>query len=256
MGVASAIEMYGPHFYSAVHFTLPHQLVPKTGTLNLAYVMSPSLDPQTTSLQISLNGTEIDVLRPGHASENGTGITRVEIPVSGLLLVRSNTLTFEFKGSEVMAREEQARTHVLGRIFPSTSFEITGDWLRLGNDLGQLPLPLLDSELQTPVTIPFVFLSQPTPVLLQAAGAVASWFGLMSGSQPVRFTVSTSDIPSGNAVIFTDHRSELPAPLQIPAGSGPVLALRNNPSDPTGSLLILAGDNENDVLAIARSVSL
>lgn len=256
MGVASAIEMHGPHFYSTIHFTLPHQLVPKSGTLNLAYVMDPSLDPQSTSLQVSLNGTEIDLLRPGRSSEDRTGITRVEIPVSGLLLVRSNALTFEFKGTEVMAREEQARTHVLCSIFPSSSFEVTGDWLRLGNDLGRLPLPLLDSELQTPTTIPFVFLSQPTPVLLQAAGAIASWFGIMSGSQPVRFTVSTSEIPSGNAVILTDHRSELPAALQVPAGSGPLLALRNNPSDPTGSLLILAGDNESDVLAIARSVSL
>jgi cellulose synthase (UDP-forming) len=248
--------MHGPHFYSTFHFTLPHQLVPKEGTFNLAYAMEASLDPQSTSLQISLNGTEIGVFHPGQAAENGSGITRVEIPVSGLLLVRSNTLTFEFKGSEVMAREDQARAHVLCRIFPSSALEVAGDWLRLGNDLGQLPLPFLDNELQSTTTIPFVFPSQPTPVMLEAAGAVASWFGLMSGSQPVRFSVSMADIPPGNAVIFTDHRAALPADLQIPAGTGPVLALRNNPSDPTGSLLIVAADNENDVLAIARSVSL
>jgi cellulose synthase (UDP-forming) len=256
MGVASAIEMHGPHSFATVHFTLPHQLVPKSGTLDLAYLMVASLDPQTTSLQVSLNGTEIVVVHPGQVSENGSGILRMEIPISGLQLVRSNTLTFEFKGSEVMAREEQARTHVLCRIFPSSSLGITGDWLRLGNDLGRLPLPLLDSELQSPTTIPFVFLSQPTPVLLQAAGAVASWLGVMSGSQAVRFSVSTSDIPSGNAVIFTDHRAALPTALQVPAGNGPVLALRNNPSDPAGNLLILAGDSEDDVLTIARSVSL
>lgn len=256
MGVKSAIEMRGPHFYSSVHFTLPHQLVPKEGTLNLAYGMDASLDPQSTSLQISLNGTEIGVLHSAQASADGSGITRVEIPVSGLLLVRSNTLTFEFKGSEAMAREEQARVHVLGRIFPSSNLEVAGDWLRLGNDLGQLPLPFLDNELQSTTSIPFVFLSQPTPVLLEAAGAVASWFGLMSGSQPGRFSVSMSDIPPGNAVIFTAHRSALSADLQIPAGTGPLLALRNNPSDPAGSLLILAADNEDDVLAIARSVSL
>ena len=256
MGVASAIEMHGPHSYSTLHFTLPHQLVPKAGTLNLAYVMNASLDPQATSLHIRLNGTEIGVLHPGQLSENDSGITRMEIPLSGLLLVRSNTLTFEFNGSEVMAREEQARTSVLCRIFPSSSFEISGEWLRLGNDLGQLPLPLLDSELQTPTTIPFVFLSDPTPVMLEAAGALASWFGLMSGSQPVRFSVLTTTIPPGNAVILADSRSTLPAALQVPSGNGPVLALRDNPSDPTGSLLILAGDNESDVLAIARSVSL
>src|SRR6202035_320024 len=33
MGVTGAIEMHGPHSYSTVHFTLPHQLVPKEGIL-------------------------------------------------------------------------------------------------------------------------------------------------------------------------------------------------------------------------------
>jgi cellulose synthase (UDP-forming) len=256
MGIASAIEMHGPHSYSAVHFTLSHQLVPKDGTLKLAYAIDPALDPQSTSLQISLNGNQIGEFHPGPAPENGSGITRVEIPVSGLLLVRSNTVSFEFKGSEVMEREEQAKTHVLCRIFPSSTFEVTGDSLRLGNDLSQLPLPLLDSELQSSTTISFVFLSRPTPVTLEAAGAVASWFGLMSGSQPVRFSVSLGNVPTGNAVVFTSDRSTLPTALHMATGHGPVLALRDNPSDPAGSLLILAADNENDLLSIARTLSL
>jgi len=256
MGIVSALEMRGPHFYSTVHFTLSHQLVPKEGTLNLAYAIDPTLDPQGTLLQISLNGTAIGEFHPEHSAENGSGITRVEIPVSGLLLVRSNVLTFEFRGSQVMEREDQARAHVLCRIFPSSTFEVTGSWLRLGNDLSQLPLPLLDSELQAATTIPFVFLSRPSPVMLEAAGATASWFGLMSGSQPVRFSVSLADIPSGNAVVFTSDRSTLPAVLQVPAGNGPVLALRNNPSDATGTLLILAADNENELLSLARSLAL
>jgi cellulose synthase (UDP-forming) len=92
--------------------------------------------------------------------------------------------------------------------------------------------------------------------MLEAAGAVASWFGVMSGSQPVRFTVSLAEIPSGNAVIFTSNRSSLPAALQISSGSSPVIALRNNPSDPFGSLLIFAAGNDADLLAMARTLTL
>ncbi len=256
MGIKSAIEMHGPHSYSAVHFTLSHQLVPKRGTLNLSYAIDPNLDPHSTSLHISLNGTEIGTVHPDKGAESKNGPMSVNIPVSSLLLVRSNTLTFEFTGSEVMEREERATEHVLCRVFPTSTFEVSGDWLRLGNDLSQLPLPLLDSELQSTTTIPFVFLSQPTPTMLEAAGAIASWFGIMSGSQPVRFAVSLEDIPSGNAIILSGNRSMLPASLQIPGGRGPVVALRSNPSDPVGSLLILAGENDADVLAIARAVSL
>lgn len=48
----------------------------------------------------------------------------------------------------------------------------------------------------------------------------------------------------------------LPDSLQVPGGSGPVIALRNNPSDPFGSLLVLAGSNEAQLLALARTLSL
>ncbi len=256
MGIKSAIEMRGPHSYSAVHFALSHQLVPAQATLNLAYSIDSGLDPRSTTLQINLNGTSIATLHPTPATGGNEGLSTIAIPVSSVLLVRNNTLTFEFSGSAVMEREEQAKVHVLCRISPSSTFNVSGEWLRLGNDLGQLPLPLLDRELQTTTTIPFVFLTPPDPTMLEAAGVVASWFGVMSGVRPVRYSVSLSDIPAGNAVVLVNSRSMLPESLQIPAGQGPVLALRSNPGDPTGSLLVLAGDTEKDVLAIARKLAL
>lgn len=254
MGMKSAIEMRGPHSYSVVHFTISHQLVPREGTLDLNYSIDPSLDPQSSSLQVNLNGNAIAALHPEPGGRNS--IASVKIPISSLMLVRANTLTFEFIGSAVMEREEQARQHILCRIFNTSRIEVAGDWLRLGNDLSQLPLPLLDSELQTTTAIPFIFLSQPTPVMLQAGGVVASWFGVMSGSKPVRFTAASREIPTGNAVVLTTDRSLLPEALHLRNGSGPVLALRENPSDPFGTLLVLAGDNEDELLSIARTLAL
>jgi cellulose synthase (UDP-forming) len=256
MGVKSAIEMRGPHAYSAVHFTLSYQLVPKQGLLNLVYFIDPALDPQSTSLQITLNGTAISTLHSNVSPVGSDGLTMARIPVSSLLLVRTNTLAFEFTGSGVMEREDHAKAHILCRLMPTSTFEVSGERLRMGNDLSQLPLPLLDSELQSSTTIPFVFLTQPNPAMLEAAGAVASWFGIRSGSQPIRFVASLSEIPNGNAVLLTGDRSLLPESLRVPSGHGPLLALRNNPTDPLGSVLILAGDNESDVLEIARTLAL
>ena len=183
MGVNSAIDMHGPHSYSALHFTLPHQLAPQQGLLHLNYNIDANLDPASTDLRVSLNGTLIGTIHPSQDSRGERRLATIALPISPLMLVRSNTLTFEFVGSSVMEREEQARQHVLCRIFNSSGIEVSGDWLRMGKDLSQLPLPLLDSELQTTTSIPFVILNSPTPGVLQSAGIVASWFGTMSRIQ-------------------------------------------------------------------------
>jgi cellulose synthase (UDP-forming) len=78
----------------------------------------------------------------------------------------------------------------------------------------------------------------------------------MEDSKPVRFSVALGQIPSGNAILFSSDRSALPAPLMLPAGSGPLLALRSNPGDPYGSILVIAGDDEDQLLAVARTLSL
>jgi cellulose synthase (UDP-forming) len=256
LGVSSAIEMRGPHSYYSVRFTLSHALVPRAATLRLVYKIDPSLDPHATSLRVNLNGAVIASLPPPPASEAKDGFVFSDVAVPDALLVRSNSFTFEFIGSGVMQREDEARAQILCRISQSSTLEVTGDRFRLGNDLSQLPLPVFDTDIETATTVPFVFLSKPDPMTLQAAGAVASWLGLQASSKPVRFAVVQGQIPPGNVILLSDDRSSLPASLLLPIGSGPLLALRNNPSDPYGTVLVLAGDNDEQLLSIARTVAL
>ena len=68
MGVNSAIDMHGPHSYSALHFTLPHQLAPQQGLLHLNYNIDANLDPASTDLRVSLNGTLIGTIHPSQDS--------------------------------------------------------------------------------------------------------------------------------------------------------------------------------------------
>jgi cellulose synthase (UDP-forming) len=256
LGQGNGIGMRGPHSYFTVRFTLAHALVPHQATLKLLYNIDPSLDPHSTSLRVTLNGSAIATLAPPPPSDLKNNMALVEIPVSDALLVRTNTLTFEFTGSGVMLSENQARQNVLCRIFPASSLEVAGDWLRLENDLTQLPLPIFDNELQSQTVVPFVFLQPPTPRDLESAGVVASWFGLLSGSRPVRFAVFVGQIPPGNAVLFSSQRSTLPPDLKLPAGNGSLIALRNHPSDPFGSLLVLAGDDDHQLLNAAQTLAL
>ncbi len=253
MGVAREIQLRGPHSYYSLRFTLPNTLVPRQATLKLRYQFDPTLDIHAALIKVSLNGSALASLSP-KVPENATG-AETEIDVPPTQLVRNNSLTFEFIGSGLMVREDQAQANTLAHISADSAIEVSGDRLRLQDDLGQLPLPIFDTDLQTTTTVPFAFLSQPNYVALEAAGITASWFGLLASSKPVRFNASIGDIPKGDVVLFSDHRSTLPASLRLPDGNGPILALHGNPSDPFGSVLVIAGDDGEQLLAAARTLS-
>jgi cellulose synthase (UDP-forming) len=252
MGLAQDLEMRGPHAYSSINFTLSHTLVPQHAALHLLYQFDPSLKTASAFLKLFLNGTLIATLEPESASEAIDGLSEKEIVVSEDLLLRTNTLAFEWIDTRPAPKNAQTKVPVACRISPLSALRVRGDHLRWQNDLSQLPLPIFDGDLQTSTTVPIGFLSTPTPKTLQAAGAVASWLGLQAGSKPVRYSVSKGKIPLGNAIVFSADRSSLPAELQIPSGDGPLLALRENPSDPDNSVLVVTGNGEEQLLTAAR----
>jgi cellulose synthase (UDP-forming) len=264
MGLSTPMELRGPHSYYSLHFTLAYTAIPHKASLRLIYTLDPGLDLHSTSIGVLLNGIPVANVLPAtqsdqssHGEQSGTFTTDLSLPDS--LLVRANNLTLEFKGtgpSSLTDREDLAKTRVLARISPFSSIQVDGDRVQWQSNLSQLPLPIFDPDLQTTTTIPFVFLSKPTPTTLQAAGVIASWLGLLVSTQPVHFVVSQGMIPAGNAIVFANDKSLLPASLLLPASAGPLLALRPNPGDDKGSLLILAGDTEDQLLRVAQTLSL
>jgi cellulose synthase (UDP-forming) len=260
MGLQNTIEMNGPHSYYSLHFTLSHALVSKGATLKLVFAFKHNLDPHTTALKISINGTKIATLVPPPPSasnqDSNTDFVKVDLPIQDAPLVRTNTVTFEFSGSGGLQREDLVRAQVLLRISSSSSLQVYGDRLQWQNDLSQLPLPVFDRDLQSTTTVPFVFVVPPNSRTMEAAGIVASWLGLLASSKPVRFSASVGDIPPGNVIVVSDDRLAIPSSLRIPAGTGAVLALRTNPSDPYGSVLILAANDGDQLLIAAQALSL
>jgi cellulose synthase (UDP-forming) len=252
MGLAQEIQMRGPHSYYSLRFTLSHVLVPRQAMLRLLYRTDPGLDPHSASINLTVNNIPVTTL---HATE-GPGFTSAFVSIPDELLVRSNQLTFEFNGTGVVESEQQSRSHVFVHISPASTLEVDGDRLPWGNNLNQLPLPIFDGDLQTFTTVPFVFLAPPGSRALQAAGVIASWLGIHASTKPVRFSVVIGQIPAGNAIVFAADPALLPPALQVPTGSGPVLALRTNPNDATSNVLVLAGAGEDQLLTVARSLTL
>jgi cellulose synthase (UDP-forming) len=281
-GVPSTIVMRGVDSYHSIYFAVPHTQLVKTATLKLIYHFSPGLIPNLSHLKVSLNGTlfatipvvtqpaiqatEANDLTPeqklqenqtgGVTNANASQVMVATLTMPADMLVHDNELTFEFIGHYTLQCEDPSNSTLWAEVAPESTIELGGSILPLENNLNLLPLPFYDRSVNLHPTVPFVFLAQPSAKAMQAAGVVASWFGIMTNYQPVRFPVSFGTIPTGNVVVFSEDASTLPPELAVPGASGPTIAMKTNPSDPYSKVLILTGGNADDLLTAAQGLVL
>jgi cellulose synthase (UDP-forming) len=255
---SNPIDLRGIESQHIVYFTLPQTHVPRSAKIHVDYAFSPSLVPQLSHIKLLLNGTLFATVEP---TSNGTGGSRSE-PMSAdfaippELLVHNNALTMEFIGHYVLDCEDPANTAIWSRVHASTYLEVQGDLLPMANDLNQLPLPFLDPAVVQPLSLPVVFSSMPSLKTIQAAGIVTSYFGMISDGRPVRFPVTLGQLPKGNVVVISDGSAPLPPGLNFTAASTPTVAMRTNPMDPYGKVLIVAGGDPDQVLLAAQAVAM
>ena len=282
VGVADTIVLRGVDAYHSVYFAVPQTQVVKTATLKLRYHFSPGLLPALSHLKVSVNGTLFATLpvttQPNYAglpadmtpeekvaesqtlsvrrvSENNALLeATLEMPAE--MLVRDNQITFEFIGHYTLQCEDPSHTTLWSHVDNNSSVELTGNLLPLQDDLKLLPLPFYDAAVNLHPVVPIVFLNQPSTKAMQAAGIVASYFGVLTDYRNVRFPVSFGQIPQGNVILISENAGELPASLNVQGTGGPTVAMRTNPSDPYSKVLVLTGDSANDVVTAAQALSL
>jgi cellulose synthase (UDP-forming) len=272
ISVPNNIVLHGTDASSTVHFSLPQTETVKTGTMKLRYHFAPGLMPSLSHLKVTLNGTLVATLAvdqpPATPASAGTdtkadnkidqhsGPLEANVPLPAELLAHNNELTFEFVGHYALKCEDPAYSALWSQIDTSSTIQLAGALTPLHDDLKMLPLPFYDAAVNLRPIIPIVFLTQPSGKALQAAGIVASWFGILTDARPVRFPVSVGAIPQGNAIIISESAASLPASLQMAASSGPNIAMRANPSDPGSKVLVLTGDTADDLLTAAMALTL
>src|SRR5690606_36094995 len=89
-------------------------------------------------------------------------------------------------------------------------------------------------------------LGRPSDTRLEAAGVVASWLGALIGYRGARFNAAGDALPQrGNAVVILGANESLPG-LDLPAPAGPTIAMRSNPNDPAGKLLVITGRSDEE----------
>ena len=226
-------------------FDMPLTKIISGATLELHYA-APLLRSNESRLELWLNGTRVGSVPivPGSGSQN-------EIPLPTDLLTNDNTLTFQLQGSCTACRHTNAPWITIN---PNSVLSLSGTRLALANDLALLPVPFFDSAGQHSWSLPVVFSGRPDMDALEAGSVVASWFGIFSDFRGVRFPVTVGELPGGNAVVIALRNSALAATLSLPPRPGPLIAVRDNPRDPYGKLLIIAGNRTEDLLIAARAL--
>ena len=281
VGVPDTIVLRGVDAYHTVPFSVPQTEVIKSATMHIRYHFSPGLLPALSHLKVSLNGTLFATLAVNVSpTVNGTGsdlspdqkvaeqqilnVTRNEnnalleatLTMPAEMLVRQNELTFEFIGHYTYQCEDPSNSTLWSHVDANSTIELAGALLPLQNDLSILPLPFYDSNVNLHPSIPIVFLNQPSPKALRAAGIVASYFGILTDYRPVKFPVTFGTIPAGNAIVIGESAAELPAALNVTSSSGPTVAMRTNPVDPYSKVLIVTGDSADDLVIAAEALVL
>ena len=273
------IVLRGVDAYHSVFFSVPQTQVVKTATMHIRYHFSPGLLPDISHLKVSLNGTLFATLpvstRPMTTNTDLTpeqkvaesqvltvqrnetnALLEATLTMPAEMLVHQNELTFEFIGHYTFQCEDPSHSALWSHVDTTSTIEIAGSLLPLQNDLSLLPLPFYDSSVNLHPSISIVFLQHPSPKALRAAGIVASYFGILTDYRPVHFQVNFGTIPTGNAIVLGENAAELPASLNVTSSSGPTIAMRTNPVDPYSKLLVLTGDNPDDLVMAAEALVL
>jgi len=251
------IEFHSIDSPRTIFFTLPKTHVVRTAKIHVFYAFSPGLLPQLSHLKLSINGTLLATIQPTPGQSGGSdgSTAEAEFPIPPELLVFDNSLTIEFIGHYSTSCEDPANSALWARVLRNTFIETTGDLLPLADDLGQLPASFVDPEAIHPSAISVVFPAQPSLKAIQAAGIAASYFGLVSENRPVRFPVAFAAIPSGNAILVAENPADLAPSLNISSVSGPTLAIRTNPNDPFGKVLIVTGTTADETIVAAQALA-
>jgi cellulose synthase (UDP-forming) len=172
------------------------------------------------------------------------------------MLVHNNELTFEFIGHYTLKCEDPSNSTLWSHVDNSSTIELAGAKIPLQNDLSLLPLPFYDTAVNLHPSIPIVFVSQPSPQAMKAAGILASFFGVLADYRSVHFPVSIGNIPAGNAIVIADASGAMPPGLGAPPASGPTISMRTNPVDPYSKLLVISGDNPEELVTAAQALVL
>ncbi len=259
LGFAKGLRLTGTQGEQTVFLNVPGNEVVRSAVVNMRLRYSPGLLAHISQINLLLNGSVIGSFPIPENAVPGE-LQTFALSVNPFQIETYNHFTFQLIGHYTLQCEDPTNTTLWADILPSTEITLGGTLLNLPDRLSMLPAPFYYQAGQGRVTVPFFVLSgNASPRVIEAAGVVASWFGTLSNYRTVHFPTSMTSLPQGNAVVFVNSANGIPSSLagvNLPTPTGPTIAVRTNPADPSSKILIVMGNNGGQVLTAARALVL
>jgi Bacterial cellulose synthase subunit len=254
MGRLDGVHLEGTWSEVSIPFTTRQDDAFVGSRISLMFSYSGAVARDDGELSIYLNNEPIGSVLLG---KNRSGKSRAEFTFSPALLTADNRLTFKFalKGQGANACKIARDRAFWVNIEPASFVYISASRLPLADELALLPRPFVDSKDPLALSLPFVLPPSPEPAVVQAAGIVAGYFGLLAQYKGATFPVVFQGLPAGNAVVLVEGDRYPPGIASIP-GEGPRVAVITNPAQVDSKLLLIIGANAVELQTAAATLAL
>ena len=250
MGAWSALKLRGVDGSRTLSIPVRADEVVVSAKLYLVYDFSPSLNPELSSLKVSINNKVAMI----EALPRGTtmGIKR-EINLSPAAFDENNYLNVDFLGQTGGPCPDPFSPAVWLNVSEESLVVLTLAPSGAVYGLRDLPAPFFDKRVYSQLNLPFVFGATPSFGTLKAAGVVASWFGMQAGSRGAQFPVSLNTLPNSDAVVFIQGGETIEG---VKGAKTSTVSLQPHPTNPNAKLLVFTGSTDEEIVRAANSVAL
>ncbi|WP_158934567.1 cellulose biosynthesis cyclic di-GMP-binding regulatory protein BcsB [Burkholderia sp. S171] len=254
LGALDPLQLRGTDGQNGVPFSVRSDEVVTGAVLHLIYSYSPSLLPSISQLKVLVNG-EVAATLPVPREQAGILVAR-DVSIDPRFITEFNHLNVQLIGHYTQQCEDPSNSTLWATVSNASSLDLTYASLESKVDLASLPAPFFDRRDVRRLELPFVFAQKPSAATLEAAGAVASWFGSLAGYRGAVFPTQIDNVPlSGNAVVFATS-DQHPAGVKIPDINGPTIAVMDRESPSRGRLLLVMGRNDTELKTAAKALGI
>jgi hypothetical protein len=250
LGAWSSIKLRGVDGSQALFFPIRQDEVVVGARLRIAYDYSPALIPELSHLKVILNDRIAAV--EGLPRDKNIGNAR-DITLDPRLFRESNSLEFKLIGHYTRQCEDPYHSSLWLTLSDLGRLELTLAPVSMASDLKNLPAPFFDKRESQPLSVPFAFAKGASLETMQAAGVVASWFGLQAKNKAIQFPVSLNELPEGNGVVFLQNGESIQG---VRGTSSASVSLVAHPANPLARLLLVSGSNAADLSKAAHAIAL
>ncbi|WP_424810363.1 UDP-forming cellulose synthase catalytic subunit [Roseococcus sp. YIM B11640] len=251
LGLRGPMQLRGVSDLQGILFGVRGDEVVTSARLVLQGATSPALIPELSQIAFTVNEQFVGTVQPDRSRP---AFGPLEFPINPFFFADVNRLNFRFTGRYAIECNDPLSGLLWSTISDNSTLSLRLERLPVTRDLARLPEPFFDPRLlREPLVLPMIMQDTPSNDALRAAAIVSSWFAVQADYRGATFPVATVLPPTGNAVVITTAPDAIPG-LILPRLEGPTLAVVQNPSDPLGLLLVIAGRNGGEAVTAATAL--